>query len=320
MPEVVEVCLTALWLNHELKGKKIKNIEIKGGRYSRHKLKGLDIFKKNKPFTIIKIDSKGKFMWFELENSKKNKYYILNRFGLTGEWGFTKYDHSNVLFKITNHDDLYFTDQRNFGTIEITDDVERLNEELEKMGPDFLKENFTEKEFYDRIENYLYGGRSKDDKMSSARANRKVIKVLMDQRNNTGIGSGLGNYLAPESLYKAGISPHTKMKDIYKDRALSNKLSKAIKYIVKSSFLTADIGYLEDLDTGMASFVKKIRKDVKKKPKTSKYSFHPDINLKNNEEFTFKVYQQKEDPYGNPVKADKIIKGRTTYWVPKKQN
>ena len=318
MPEVVEVCLTALWLNHELKGKQISSIEIKGGRYSRHKLKGLELFNKNKPFTIKKIDTKGKFMWFELEDSKGEPFYILNRYGLTGEWGFTEYDHSNVMFKIYKHDNLYFTDQRNFGTIEITDDIKRLNEELDKMGPDFLKEPFTEKEFYERIEDYLYGGRGDDKKMSSARANRKIIKVLMDQRAKTGLGSGLGNYLAPESLYRAGISPHTKMKEIYNDRKLSNKLSKAIKYTVKSSFLTADIGYLEDLDLGMASFVKKLRKDAKKK--NSKYNFHPDIKLKSNETFTFKVYQQKEDPSGNPVKKDKIVTGRTTYWVPKKQN
>ena len=40
MPEVVEVCLTALWLNSTLNGMKLKQINILGGRYSRHPLKG----------------------------------------------------------------------------------------------------------------------------------------------------------------------------------------------------------------------------------------------------------------------------------------
>jgi len=312
MPEVVEVHLTALWLNNKLQHKTIKNMKVLSGRYTRHKLPGLDIFKKRKPFKIIKIDSKGKFLWFELEDKKKDKYYILNRFGLEGEWGFTKYKHSHIHFEITNDIDLYFTDSRNFGTIEITDDEEKLNEELEKLGPDFLQEPFTNQEFYDRVEDYITAS---GDKIVSSRANKKIIVVLMDQKAKTGLGSGLGNYLAPESLYRASISPHTKIKEIYEDRNLSNKLAKAIKYTVKLAFMTADIGYLEDLDEGMESFVMKLRKS-KKTAKT----YHHDIKLKSKDVFTFDVYRQKEDPYGNPVKGDKIISGRTTYWSPKKQN
>jgi len=46
--------------------------------------------------------------------------------------------------------------------------------------------------------------------------------------------------------------------------------------------------------------------------------YHPDIKIKN-KEFEFKVYRQKYDEYNNKVKAEKIINGRTTYWVPKLQ-
>ena len=82
MPEVVEVCLTALWLNEKLSNKKLTKVTILGGRYSRHPLIGLDFINKYQPFTINKIDSKGKLLWFELTDQKNKHYYILNRFGL----------------------------------------------------------------------------------------------------------------------------------------------------------------------------------------------------------------------------------------------
>ena len=47
-------------------------------------------------------------------------------------------------------------------------------------------------------------------------------------------------------------------------------------------------------------------------------NYYPKVKLKENE-FDFLVYGQNEDPYGNTIKKDKIIKGRTTYWVPNVQ-
>lgn len=312
MPEVVEVCLTALWLNDKLHNKIITNMNILSGRYTRHPLHGSDLFKKNKPFRVIKVDSKGKFLWFVLEDKKKNNYFILNHFGLEGEWGFTKYKHSHVLFQIKDNIDLYFTDSRNFGTIEITNDVHKLNKILDTLGPDFLKEKFTNQDFYNRIVDFMT---TDNHKIITPKANKKIITVLMDQKINTGLGSGLGNYLAPESLYRAGISPHTKIKELYDNQALSNNLAKAIKYTVKLAFMTADIGYLSDLDDEMSSFVTKLRKNKK-----TNSTYHPDTKIKSKDVFTFNVYRQKKDPLGNTVKADKIIPGRTTYWVPNIQN
>jgi len=145
MPEICEVCLTSQFLSKHVKGKYVKNVSILGGRYKTHKSFLTPEFIKNLPMKITKVDSKGKFMWFELKN--KNKYYILNRFGLTGHWSLEILPHSNVEFELVSGEKFYFSDPRNFGTITITDNVNVLNKELDKMTIDLLKSNITYKEF-----------------------------------------------------------------------------------------------------------------------------------------------------------------------------
>lgn len=314
MPEVVEVTLTALWLNERLSGKQINKITVLGGRYSRHDLKGMDFINTYKPI-INRIDSKGKFLWFETLGTNNKFYYILNRFGLEGEWGFKKQEHSGIQFTIKDDGkelNLYFTDSRNFGTIEIVDNKESLNKELIKLAPDVLKTQFTHEDFYDRIKKYVT---EKTGTINKSKGKKEVIKVLMDQ---SALYSGMGNYLAVEILYKCKMSPHKKIIDIYNDKKLAYILADSIKYVVKMSFLNANIGYLEHLDPDMASFISNLRNKIRT-DKNNIYNFHPDVTLDKDDKFTFKVYRQKFDPLGNPVLADKIIKGRTTYWSPNVQ-
>lgn len=305
MPEVIEVCLTAQFLNSKFANKILNNIFVLAGRYTRHPLVGLSEFRgklDNKTPPVIKnINSKGKFLWFELDNGQ----YILNHLGLQGEWGLDKRTHSNIKLEITNPKnnkkyELYFSDPRNFGTIEIIFEKSSLDQQLDQLGPDFLKQDFTNQDFHNRIKKYL---------VNKSRENKPIIKILMDQNKKTGLGSGIGNYLSAEILYMAEISPYTKIINIYSNRELSDKLAYSIKYILKLAYETAEIGYLEHLDPQMGKFIKKIRAD-------KKYNFHPDIKLKKGDIFVFKIYRQSEDPLGNKVLGSKIIPGRTTYWVP----
>ena len=318
MPEGVEVCLTALWLNNVLKNGRLINITVLGGRYSRHKLTGLHYFNKNNSFIIDQVDSKGKFMFFILTNEIDNRqYFILNHYGLEGEWGFSKNKYSHIEFEIEDIRSktinyLYFSDMRNFGTIEITDNVNDLNDILDDLAPDVLKTAFNDAQFRDMLYNYNTKG---TDNIIQSRANKEIVKVLMDQKL---LFSGLGNYLVSSILFSAKISPYKKMIDIYNDSYLVKQLSKAIKYIVKLSYLTSNIGYLQNLEPSMYQFVTKLRNVVINNP-NHPLNFHPDIKLKKKDVFKFHVYRKKKDPVGNPVKADKIIPGRTTYWSPKIQ-
>jgi formamidopyrimidine-DNA glycosylase len=316
MPEAIEVTLTALHLNHKLKGKEITDISILGGRYSRHPLMGLVTMKKLFPLEIKKVKSKGKFMWFELSDKQGGNHYIMNTYGLEGMWTFDKRPHSNVLFKIKNKEKnkdytLYFTDQRNFGTIAFTSDRDILGKKLQEIGEDLLKMPFSDVEFHDRIERII---KDKNGKIIKSKANKEIVKILMDQTVTGGVGSGIGNYLASNILYKAKISPYRKLKEFYDDEKLSDQLAEAIRYEMKLAYMTEDIGYMDHLDKKMTKFVDKLRSQIKKNP-NHKYNFQSDTKI-GNAKFKFDVYRQKTDPKGNPVKRDVIIKGRGTYWVP----
>ncbi len=314
-PESIEVTITSQYLNTKFKNSEITKINILGGRYKRKEIPGLSILKSNLPLTIKKINNKGKFMYMILKN--KTTVYVMNTFGLTGEWGETLKKHSRVMLTINKDGKthkVYFSDPRNFGTIKIVDQREILTNKLDSLGMDLLKTPFIKTDFYNFIHRYI---QKKDGSISKPRARREVVKVLMDQSVKSGLGSGIGSYLAIEILYNAKISPHMRMLTIYKNKKLANRLAKSIKYICKLSYMTADVGYMEHMDVGMITWIKKLRKKIKKNPK-HKYHYHPDVDIKN-KVFEFKVYRQQEDPKGNPVKADKIIPGRTTYWVPKVQ-
>lgn len=306
MPEIVEVALTAMYLNNELTGQKIKKINIQNGRYSRNKMKGLANIQKNLPLKIKKIESKGKFMWFELEKG----FYILNTYGLNGKWGFIEEKHSGVAFEGSGKT-FYFTDSRSFGTLVITNDKKDLDKKLNDLGPDLLQTPFTNTQFGDRMKSIVF---NKNGTVNQTRSKVPIIKVLMNQKSK--LGCGLGNYLAAEVLYHSKISPHTKIGTIAQNKKICETLAKSIKYIIKLSFMTANVGYLSGNSDNFEKFIKKIRKQANNK--NSKYNYHKDTKL-GNKIFKFIVYRQKQDLKGNPVKGDKIIIGRTTYWVPKIQ-
>lgn len=310
MPEICEVVLTSQYLLSNIKNKFITSIEIVAGRYARNGLVGEELINLYKPLKIHDINTKGKFMWFTLKSDKDDQYvYILNTFGLTGEWSLEtqtkKKDPGKsvrIIFNVKNtsgtkHYKLYYSDQRNMGTMKITLDATEVEKKLEKLAPDLLKYNFTNKEFIEWVHNYI--------KKSKTRYNTPIVKVLLKQDIKDGIGSGIGNYLSAEILYRAGISPHRHIGKLSDEELL--KLSTVIKKILKSCYMSNITGYMKN----MAEYVPVHQKQVEEEKFPD---FHPEI--KHVEKFEFLVYGRKEDNFGNKVKAEQIEKDRTTYWVP----
>src|SRR5690606_35280543 len=107
MPEGVEVFWTAQWLNSRLRGQQINQIHVMGGRYRHQAIPGFELFNQSKPWTIDQIQSKGKTMWFKLTGADQSVLYLFNRFGLTGEWKFSKDTHS-VIELVINKEHVYF--------------------------------------------------------------------------------------------------------------------------------------------------------------------------------------------------------------------
>jgi formamidopyrimidine-DNA glycosylase len=303
MPEITEVLVTSHYLLSKIKNRYIKSIKVLSGRYTHQDLVGKDLIKKNSPLKIKNIDTKGKVLWFELESENKTLYMICN-FGLTGEWSFEKKQNARLKIKIINKNSdkkysLYFMDDRNFGIITITDDKKVLDDKLNKLSRDYIKEPFSNKEFNDAIINFI--NEKKNNK------NKILVKFLMDQDKGDTVGSGIGNYIAAETMYEAKLSPYRTIGSLTKKEI--ERLNESIKKVMKISYISNKIGYMERLQ----DYIDKHKEQVKK----GKYpDYFPEIKIKDSDEFVFKVYQQDEDPNGNPVTADKIITGRTTYWCP----
>jgi DNA-formamidopyrimidine glycosylase len=295
MPEGPEILITSQYLGTKLKNKKIQSIDILSGRYTHQKLKGLTLVD-NFPHTVLKVDSKGKFLWFHMVDNNNKSIYMLCTFGLTGRWSFHKEKNSRIHFAVqstTNAKkkyDLYYIDDRNFGTVEFTDNTRILDAKLDRLAPDVLKSNQTDDLMINTIKKYTL---KKDGK--------NIVKVLMDQE---AVVSGIGNYLVAEILYDAKIDPHRNIGDL-SDREIEH-LAMSIRKITKHAYYHNTSGYMTYFEKFMKKHADRIDSGVYP-------NYHPDIKIK--QPFEFKVYQQKKDPLGNKVQNDEIIKGRTIHWV-----
>lgn len=309
MPEVCEVLLTSQYLLSKLKDKYITKIEVISGKYKRLPLKGIELIELYQPLQIIDINTKGKFMWFELSGNGENTraVYILNTFGLTGEWSFQEDKNSRIVLTINSGDDnkqykLYYGDPRNFGNMEITTNRAVLDTKLNSLAPDLLKTDFTTNEFINWVRQYYA--------KSAKRGKTAIVAVLLEQEKKKGIGCGIGNYLSSEILYRAKISPHRPIDSLNEIELI--RLANATKKVLKLCYMSNITGYMKKL----IDFVEihKIKVAEGKFP-----DFHPDIVLNDNDKFEFLVYGRKVDENGHEVLRDNIAKDRMTYWVPETQ-
>jgi formamidopyrimidine-DNA glycosylase len=294
MPEICEVTLTSQALKDKLLNKQLTEINVLSGRYNNAMFKGYN--KMTFPLKVIDVNSYGKCMWFHFQNEK----YLLNTFGLTGMWGFNKTNNSRIEFVFEKGEICaYYEDARNFGTFEYDDTQNAFNNKINKLAPDLLKTNFTKEQFLGWFKNFLL--------KSSKRKHMPIVKVLMNQNEIDGIGSGLGNYLVPEILYRCKISPHRKLLDL--SDAEIKEMATVIKYVLKQCYISNDTGYMKDIK----DFIKEHYDGIN----NGKYpDYHTEIQITHENPFIFFVYRQKVDPYGNKVIAEKILKNRSTYWVP----
>jgi len=296
MPEITEVLIMSHYLFTKLKNRYISDIDILSGRYINNTIEGLSDFKLNLPAKIKNIETKGKLLWFVLENSIKETVYLLCNFGLTGEWSFIN-NNPRIKFKITNKDkkyNLYFSDARNFGIIMFTKDKEVFNERINKLARDYIKEPFSDMEYYNEINKFIKEKPKNKDKL--------LIKFLMDQNKGDTVGSGIGNYIAAETLYCAKLSPHRTIGSLTKEEII--ELNQSIKKIIKSCYINNKTDY------NNMKYIEQHKEQIK----NGKFpDYLPEIKF---EDFNFNVYRKKLDNKGNKVKPENIITGRTTYWVP----
>jgi len=192
----------------KFEGSKLENVCINSGRYIRHSLpKNYKIFNKSLPSKIKKINNKGKFVYFILENN----WTIWITLGMTGHFLLRPLNHTHYCFK-TSNGLFYIDDMRNFGTLsfyKLNDSKCQLDTKLNSLGPDPIRSNIKFKDFDKRFIEYK---------------NKKPKEVIGELLMNQGFYSGIGNYLRSDILYDANICPlkelskltNTEIKNLYK--------------------------------------------------------------------------------------------------------
>lgn len=187
MPEGPEVKRISVQLNGLLAGKTILNLEFLSGRYITHgSPEGTDTFNSLQNKKIKSIICKGKFIWFEFENYPETSLW--NTLGMTGSWTRESGQHARAKITFTDGSCIFFSDIRNFGTINFSFSKDELIKKLNSLGPDMLSSPPTKEEFIKIIK------RQKDKTLPEFLMNQKMI-------------SGVGNYVKAEALYLAGLSP-----------------------------------------------------------------------------------------------------------------
>jgi DNA-formamidopyrimidine glycosylase len=230
MPEGVEVKLSADIIKPLLVNKYIVNATVDNtSRYKTNPPEGMEEFLSSfrkltevgwmvDPCIITDVNVKGKFMYWTFSNG----WYMLNTFGMTGQWSPQPGKHVCLKFRLYDVDPsspplyMYFNDPRHFGTIKFTNNKKDLTDKIKELGWDPLAGNL------DQNLKWLSYTLSKTKK--------PIGQVLMDQS----VFAGVGNYIRAEALYKAGMSPWRQSNLLKKEEV--ELLAKAIVEVMQESY------------------------------------------------------------------------------------
>lgn len=320
MPEGAEVRVIVEWLRKQLIGRVCLDLNWnKSCRYAKdysspqHEKKqirqelyrqGIEEFRGRMPATISTVLCRGKCIIIEFRDSNDELLYLTNNLAIVGYWTWEPTKHSNQWLKLlpestssasstsstsqsTEAEDeaeelFYYDDYRHQGLLDYYSNKEQLQKKLKKTGPDLL----------------AYSIGTFDNELNPCYNKTDLIKLWLEaikkQTPNKVIGifcldqerfSGVGNYVRAEALYRARISPFRKVCDLTRQETLNilHHLVNVLYEAYNKRGLTIQ-SYMDP--EGVQGTFQKV------------------------------VYNQKEDPLGNPVEKKKDSTGRTVHWVP----
>lgn len=189
MPEGPECRRVAEGLLDSAKDKKLIRVEILGGRFLKKKPVGLESL--DLPSVVVGGGVKGKFIWLELSNQMT----LWITLGMSGFWSRLKIAHSHLALVFEDGTELYFVDQRRFGTFKVSPKSD-LTKKLASLGIDPLND-------------LMLSSFNMADQLKRV-PNKTIVEALMDQR----LFAGIGNYIKCEMLYRARVNPMSLVKDL----------------------------------------------------------------------------------------------------------
>jgi len=211
MPELPEVEVLARHLRPLLKGKTIRDIEVRREKVL-HPTTPARFKKVLRGAKFLGLRRRGKYLLFELRpQSSREKILLLGHLGMTGRMYLAPKNeplpkHAAVVMNLGARNFIY-EDTRYFGrlTLEVS--------ASEKLGPEPWDEAFTPEYFRQKL-----------------KASRQPVKAkLLDQA----LMAGIGNIYASEALFRAKISPRRAANRI--SATAAQKLLAAIRDVLREA-------------------------------------------------------------------------------------
>ncbi len=188
MPEMPEVEIIRRYLDTQVAGKTIMNLDIRLPRMIKWPdVEGFRALVAGR--TIKAMNRRGKYLLMELDNDSKVVFHLRMTGRLVYEpTGETSDHHARVIFHLQDGASLVYGDTRTLGTIHgLKPQESGMLKGLAEMGPEPLSAEFTAE--------YLY-----------KTANQRKVAIKSFLLNQKYIG-GIGNIYADEALFLAGIHP-----------------------------------------------------------------------------------------------------------------
>lgn len=199
MPELSEVKVVADELDCAISTRMLQQIHLitnfDDSKYTKN-TDDLDALNELLPLTIIKVATKGKNIFIELEN----EVYIVMHFRMAGKITLNHDKHSHFQFDVDQKEEsseystFYYTEPRRMGTIDFYTTKQKFDEYMDQWALPLIfgEENMTFDQFKSKIHKYKNGC---------------FLYKLMDQKS---ICSGAGNYVCAETFYAAKLYPWIK--------------------------------------------------------------------------------------------------------------
>lgn len=310
MPEGPEVKRCSEVVRDFMDQKDLHSVQLVSGKLQRQGVK--DIENLQLPTKIVRVSSRGKMIFIEL----KGEYSLVSTLGMSGWWypppdsidpqHLEKAYYKKVIKTIedaskyirlklvaTDGSEVWYVDPRNFGNFYALKQTE-LESRRRSLGIDFLTEDCPE----DKATAVVH------TKLS------KIKKPLGEVLLNQTILAGLGNIYRAETMYLAGLSPHTPANSLGVEEV--EKVVKAAKVVLKTAYEgRGSMMYQIDM---VATFLgEKGDRLLEMREAAQKRSGTP-LNYIGRH----LVYGCRDDVMGNMVKSE-TIGGRTCWWVPEIQ-
>lgn len=212
MPELPEVETIRRDLIRDVKGKKVKDVEVLNSKVIKEPSPS-EFKRRIKGSSFRDFLRRAKVLAIKLSSGD----YLVVHLRMTGQLVYSadKEKKARVIFDLSNGKYLSFNDQRLFAELRLVRDWQKLKF-VKGLGPEPLEKSFTAGKFGDMLKN----------------KKTKIKPLLMDQT----FIAGIGNLYAQEALFQAGILPgraanklnDAEVKKLY--TAIQKVLHDAIRY------------------------------------------------------------------------------------------